>query len=222
MSNDIKDKKIVIYGASGHGKVIADIIEKSCGTVLAFVDDNQHLWGKSFYGYPVWGGGSHLIKAAADSTFSVIIGIGDNRTRYDIRRKLEKADLCFDTAVHPSAQLGRGVMLGKGTVVMANSVINPDTRVGSHCIINTAANIDHDCLIGDFVHISPGVNLGGSVRIDSLSWVGLGACVSNNIHIAEQTIIGAGSVVIRDVDPDTVVVGNPAGFLRKTEKIDEK
>lgn len=158
-----------------------------------------------------------MIDHAKKETFSVIIGIGDNHIRQKVQENLEAADTRFCTAIHPSAQLGTGVTIGEGTVVMANSVINPGTRVGSHCIINTAVTIDHDCIIGDFVHLSPGVRLGGSVRVDSFSWIGLGTSVINNIHVAEHTIVGAGAVVIRYVEPFTVVAGNPALLLRKNE-----
>ena len=215
---NIKDKNVVIYGASGHGKVIADIVEKSGGIVLALVDDNKNLWNKTFYKYPVWGGGGHLLKAVEDSTFSVIIGIGDNHLRHKIQQNLEKENFSFSTAIHPAAQLGNDVTIGEGTVIMANSVINPGTQVGKHCIVNTAVTIDHDCVIGDFVHLSPGVHLGGSVRVDAFSWIGLGASIINNIHVAEHTIIGAGSVVIRNVEPNIVVAGNPAAFLRHIKK----
>jgi sugar O-acyltransferase (sialic acid O-acetyltransferase NeuD family) len=162
-----------------------------------------------------------LLKAAEDSTFSVIIGIGDNHRRHKIQRSLARENISFAAAIHPAAQLGNDVTIGEGTVIMANSVINPGTRVGNHCIVNTAVTIDHDCIIGDFVHLSPGVHLGGSVRVDDSSWIGLGASIINNIHIAEHTIIGAGSVVIHNVEPHVVVAGNPAAFLRhiKEKKI---
>lgn len=213
-----KENPVVIYGASGHGKVIADIVEKSGKTVLAFVDDNKTLWDKSFCGYPVWRGRSHLFEYAKKEAFSVIIGIGDNHRRREIMKTLESAEICFNTAIHPSAQPGNDVNIGEGTVIMANSVINPGARVGRHCIVNTGVTIDHDCIIGDFVHISPGAHLGGSVRVDHSSWIGLGASIINNIYIGEHTIIGAGSVVIRNVDPYTVAAGNPAVFLRKNTK----
>ncbi len=212
---NIKEKNVVIYGASGHGKVIADIVKKSGKTVLAFVDDNEALWDKSFCGCPVWSGISHLFEYAKKETISVIIGIGDNYRRQEMMKPLESAGICFDTAIHPSAQLGSDVDIGEGTVIMANSVINTGTRLGRHCIVNTAVTIDHDCIIGDFVHLSPGAHLGGSVRVGQSGWIGLGASIINNINIAEHTIIGAGSVVIRHVDAYTVVAGNPATFLRK-------
>ena len=100
---------------------------------------------------------------------------------------------------------------------MANSVINCDSCIGDHCIINTAVTIDHDCIIGDFVHFSPGAHLGGSVQVDSLSWIGLGASVINNIHVAEKAVVGAGAVVIRNVESNTTVTGNPAEILQKND-----
>jgi sugar O-acyltransferase (sialic acid O-acetyltransferase NeuD family) len=213
-----KDNRVVIYGASGHGKVIADIVKKSGKTVLAFVDDNEALWDKPFCGCPVWKGSSHLIESAKKETFSVIIGIGDNHRRREIVKTLEPAGIYFDTAIHPSAQLGNDVNIGEGTVIMANSVINPGAQIGCHCIVNTAVTIDHDCIIGDFVHLSPGAHLGGSVRVGYSGWIGLGASIINNINIGEHTIIGAGSVVIRNVDAYSVEAGNPAAFLRKNTR----
>jgi sugar O-acyltransferase (sialic acid O-acetyltransferase NeuD family) len=210
----LQERNLVIYGASGHGNVIADIVEKNGQTVLAFVDDNEALWNQSFCGYPVWGGYSQLIEHAGQEAFSVIIAVGDNRLRWKIRQKLESAGVLFGTAVHPSAQLGRDVSLGAGTVVMANSVINPGARVGSHCLVNTAVSIDHDCVIGDFTHLSPGAHLGGTVQVEDFSWIGLGASVINNIHVGEHSIVGAGAVVIRNVESYTVVVGNPATKLK--------
>jgi sugar O-acyltransferase (sialic acid O-acetyltransferase NeuD family) len=211
-------RKIIIYGASGHGKVIADIIEKAQGEILGFVDDDHSKWGKRFFGYNVWGGEEYLSQLVEKEKISVIIGVGDNLNRKKIKEKLDREDIHFEKAVHPSAQLGRGVSIGEGTVVLANCVINSDTRIGNHCIINTAATIGHDDIIGDFVHISSGVHLGGSVQVDSLSWIGLGASVINNIHVAEKVIVGAGAVVIRNVEPNTTVAGNPARILHKNDK----
>lgn len=219
-------KPIVIYGASGHGKVIADIIEKSGGTVMAFVDDDSTMWGQPFFDKPLWDGMNELIKLHKTSgvEFSVIVAIGKNDVRLTVAEKLKAAGLSLGTAIHPSAQIGKDVKIGEGTVVMAGAVINPGSRVGSFCIVNTASTIDHDCVVADYVHLSPGSHLGGTVQIGRDSWVGVGASVINNISIGEQVIIGAGAVVIRDVDDYSVVVGNPATLLRKTtpkEKINE-
>ncbi|MCX6583579.1 MAG: acetyltransferase [Candidatus Aminicenantes bacterium] len=212
-------KSIIIYGASGHGKVIADIIEKSGGEIMGFVDDNESKWGKLYSGYRVLGGEEQLTKLceAGDGKVAVIIGVGDNPTREKIQERLAKKKIPFGMAVHPSAQIAKGVTIGAGTVIMAHCAVNPDTRIGTHCIINTGAAIDHDGVIGDFVHISPGASLGGGVKVGDLTWIGLGASVINNIQVAENSIVGAGAVVIRDVPSHSIVVGNPAKFLRKNQ-----
>ncbi|MCU0285063.1 MAG: acetyltransferase [Acidobacteria bacterium] len=214
-------KSIIIYGASGHGKVIADIIEKSGDQITGFLDDDNNKWGKKYYGYNVLGGEEQFAELCCsnspESPF-FIIGVGDNYTRQKITEKLKtltKEKITFGTAIHPSAQIAKDVTIGAGTVIMANCVVNTGSHIGGHCIVNTAATIDHDNIIGDFVHISPGAHLGGGVTVGNLSWIGLGASIINNIHIAENSIAGAGAVVIRNVEANTAVVGNPAAFLRK-------
>jgi sugar O-acyltransferase (sialic acid O-acetyltransferase NeuD family) len=207
-------EKIIVYGASGHGKVVVDILEKNQVEVLGFIDDNRDLWGKSFFGYSVLGGKECLLGMRDREKFLVIIAIGDNRIREKIQKILKKENIEFGKALHPSAQLGRETSVGEGTVVMANSVINPGTRIGKHCIINTSATVDHDCVIGDFAHLSPGAHLGGHVQVGPFAWIGLGASIINNVEVGEHAIVGAGSVVINNVDANTVVKGIPAAFLK--------
>lgn len=210
-------KEMIIYGAGGHGKVIADIIEKSGGTIYGFIDDSKRGKESIFYHYPILGGLSELVELhhQQSNRFSVIIALGNNSARQDVALQLKSAGICFGTAIHPSAQLARGVTIGEGTVIMANSVINSDAVIGRFCIINTAATVDHDACIGDYVHLSPGVHLGGTVTIEASSWLGVGAAVINNIHIGQDVTVGAGSVVIRPIASHCVVVGNPARLLRK-------
>jgi sugar O-acyltransferase (sialic acid O-acetyltransferase NeuD family) len=169
-------KDIVIYGASGHGKVIADIIEKSGGRVRAFVDDDESLWDRSFFGLPLWQGMEVLLRRlkGEDAGFSVIVAMGQNEVRRKVVEKLETAGAWFAKAVHPSACVARGVEIGEGSVLMANAAVNPGSRIGKHCIINTAATVDHDCIIGDYVHLSPGAHLGGTVHVGRESWLGVG------------------------------------------------
>ncbi len=214
-SNTKKEKAVLIVGAGGHGKVIADILEKLNRPPSAFIDDNPALWGLSFFGYRVWGGMEYLFQSVSPGDYELIIGIGDNLVRKKNRDLCEAKGFAFGTAVHPSAQLGKNAAIGEGTVVMANCAVNPDTVIGKHVIINTGVTIDHDGVIGDFVHISPGAHLGGTVHVGESTWIGLGASVINNINIGEFATIGAGTVVIRDVDPFCVMVGNPAAFLKK-------
>lgn len=211
--NNLK-KNVLIYGASGHGKVIADILEKNGKKILGFIDDNPEKWGQPFFGYEVLGGRGIITKSKKNDSV-VIIGIGDNILRKKVAHDLMRMGIEFTNAIHPSAQFGRNVQLGYGVVAMACSVINSDTSIGNHCIINTAATIDHDNIIEDFVHISPGAHLGGGVKVQESSWIGLGASIINNITIGKTCIVGAGSVVINNIDSDSIVAGNPARSIKK-------
>jgi len=207
----------IIYGAGGHGRVIADIVEKSGGRVRGFVDDNESLHGKPFYGYSLLGGMDRLITFLEKSPedFQVIIAVGDNHVRCKIAAKLKNLQINFGTAIHPSAQIGKDATIGTGTVIMAAAVVNPGSVIGDHCIVNTAVTVDHECQLDDYVHLSPGSHLGGTVRVGRLSWIGLGAAVINNIDIGENVTVGAGSVVIRNIEENCVMVGNPAILLKK-------
>lgn len=210
-------KSYLIYGASGHAKVIVDIIKKCNCKITAFLDDDRNKWNDSFLGYKILGDESILNDKLEKKDYEIIVAIGDNYNRKNVVDKLKKMNLSFGILIHPSAQIADNVKLGEGTVVMANSVINSDTIIGNHCIINTSSSIDHDNIISDFVHISPGAHLGGGVNVDELTWIGIGASVINNINIGKNIIIGAGAVVIKDIKSNEVVAGNPAKFLRRNK-----
>lgn len=205
-----------IYGASGHGLVIADILEKMRENILGFVDDDINKKDSMFNSYKIIGGFEDLIKIYSPED-KVILAIGINKTRKRIVESLSMKNIEFGNAVHPSAQIGKNVIIGSGTVVMANSVINADTVVGEHCIINTSSSIDHENKIGNFVHISPGVTTGGLVNIGDLTWIGLGAKIINCINIGQNNIIGAGTVVIENIENNSVYVGNPAKYLKENK-----
>lgn len=207
-------QKYVIYGASGHGKVIADILEKSNASVIGFMDDDPQKWGQDFFGSKVLNYSEFRTTDFSPDECKIIIAIGDNLTRKILAEKLANDGIKFGKAIHPSAVIGKNVSIGDGTVLMANAVINAETQIGNHCIINTSVSVDHDGLIGDFVHLSPGCHLGGGVKVGELSWIGLGASVIQNIAIGRNSIIGAGAVVIRPVPNDMVAVGNPARFIK--------
>lgn len=208
--------KFFIYGASGHGKVIADIIEKCKDKVIAFIDDDTSKWNAEFFGYKIIGGSRKLQEKYRHGD-KVILAIGDNKARKNILEKLREKEISFGNAIHPSAKIGRSVFIGEGTVVMANAVINPDTVIGMHSILNTSCSIDHDNNIGNFVHISPGASLGGIVSIGDSTWIGIGASVKNGISIGKNNIIGAGAVIIKNIKDNSVYVGNPAKLLKKNK-----
>ncbi len=193
---------IVILGAGGHGKVIADIV-LSCGDkLIGFLDDN--VTGEVL-GYPILGKIPDAIQYAENCSF--IIGIGDNQTR---KRLDETYKLNWQTAIHPTAVIARDVLIEEGTVVMANAVVNPSSAIGKHCIINTSAVIEHDNNIGDFVHISPHATLCGTVSIGDLTHIGAGVTVRNDISICGECMIGAGAVVVKNIEISGTYVGVPA------------
>jgi acetyltransferase EpsM len=193
---------IVIYGASGHGKVIADILLKSGFSNIIFWDDNIN---RSLSGFKV-----DLPSLEAFNS-KVIIAIGDNLTRKQI---VEANNYSYANAYHPSAVIAEDSVLGEGTVVMANVVINSSASIGRHCILNTSSSIDHDCFVQDFVHISPSATLSGGVLIGEGSWIGAGATIIQGVSVGRWAVVGAGAVVLNDVPDNAVVVGNPARIIK--------
>lgn len=203
-------EKIFVFGASGHAKVVIDIIEQQGLYEVAFlVDDDLSLKGQEFFGYPVVGGKKDLL-ALGEFPSNAIVAIGSNSARRKVSAWLSEHGMRKILAVHPSAQIGRGVQVGQGTVVMAGACINAATVVGEDVIVNTRASVDHDCVIGDGVHLAPGSTLCGSVRVGELSFVCAGATIAPSLTVGSTAIVGAGSTVITDVPDKTTVVGSPA------------
>ena len=201
-------KKVIIIGAGGHAKVIADIIEKSGDEVVGFLDDNKENGATVIKNYKVIGDlNNRFAMAVTKKDVEFIIAIGDNKKREEISHS---PNLKFYTAIHPSAQIGINVEIEEGTVIMANVCINSSSRVGKHCIINTGAIIEHDNIIEDFVHISPNTSLGGTVKIGESTHVGIGSIVKNNITICKNCTIGAGAVVVKNIIEEGTYVGVPA------------
>jgi sugar O-acyltransferase (sialic acid O-acetyltransferase NeuD family) len=204
---------IIIFGASGHAKVVIDVIEKqSIYSVDALVDDNPELKGVEIYGYTVIGG-------KKDINFSndklVLVAIGDNNIRLKVAQYIEMNNCKLAAAaIHPSAQLARGVMIGRGSVVMAGSVINSDTIIGKNTIVNTGASIDHDCIVGEAAHIAPGATLCGGVVVGDLTLIGAGTTILPNVKIGRNVIVGAGSTVTENIADDIFVVGTPAKVIK--------
>lgn len=201
-------KEIIIVGASGHGKVIADIILKSGDIILGFLDDNPCL-EENFVGFPILG---KIDSYEKYKDYQFVIAVGDADIRKAIADKMKKAE--WYTAIHPSAVVSDiDVVIDKGTVVMANAVINAGTTIGKHCIINSSAVVEHDNFIEDFVHISVGAKLAGAVHIGNSTWIGIGAVISNNLDICGNCMIGAGTTVIKNIKEAGTYVGMPAKMI---------
>lgn len=197
------NEKVVIIGASGHGKVIADIILKSGDEVVGFLDDNPDL-DDTFIGFPVLGG---VKDAPKYKDYKFIIAIGNADIRERIANEL---NVKWYIAIHPTAVISNiAVEIQEGTVVMANAVINSAAKIGRHCIINTGAIVEHDNIIEDFVHISVGAKLAGNVTVGKKTWIGIGSQVIQCKTICESVMIGAGATVINDIQEKGTYVGVP-------------
>lgn len=204
----METRNIIIFGASGHGSVIADSIAAS-GEQVPFIIDDQPK-SATLAGVEV----IHSNKVQLSSEDQICIGIGNNKVRKAVAGRLAGQ---FCTVAHPTSILSSSATIGAGTVLMAGAIVNTGAVIGQHCIINTAAIIEHDCEIGDFAHISPNAALAGNVRVGEGAHVGIGACVIQGTTIGKWATIGAGSVIIRDVPDYAVVVGNPGRVLKYNE-----
>lgn len=205
-------KKVVIIGAGGHAKVIADIIEKSGDIVYGFLDDNKEIGEKIVKNYKVLGNISECKYLQSDiKELYFVIAIGNNYIRKDI---YERYTLNYYTAIHPSCNLGIDVKIKEGTIIMPNVCINASSKIGKNCIINTGAIIEHDNDIQDYVHISPNVTICGTVQIGSCTHIGAGAIVKNNLSITDNCTIGAGAVVVKNIEEEGTYVGVPAKIVK--------
>jgi sugar O-acyltransferase (sialic acid O-acetyltransferase NeuD family) len=200
---------LLIVGAGGHGRVVADTAERSGKwSNIAFIDDIYPGIQQSG-NWPVIGGLEDLPDLSQQWT-SLVVAIGRNQLRLDITKKCQKMGYHLANIIHPSAEISEHARLGFGNVIFANTVVNTGAVLKNACIINTGATVDHDCSLADAVHLSPGVNLGGTVAIGPYSWVGIGATVINNVSVGSGVIVGAGAVVINDIPDNVTAVGIPA------------
>lgn len=190
-----------LYGASGHAKVIIDLLEAEGIAIDALYDD--HAASSELFGYPI------LRPERVEGP--LIVSIGDNAVR---KRIAERLTCTFGTAIHPSAIVSPRASIGEGTVVMQGAVVQSDARIGRHCIINTGATVDHDCVVGDFAHISPNASLCGNVHVGEGTQIGAGSVVVPGIRIGCRTLVCAGSVVTRDLPDDCIAAGNRCKIIK--------
>lgn len=196
--------RLIIIGASGHGKVVADIAKLNGYEEIVFVDDD--ITKKECAGFPVVGKSSEIPEG------DVFVAIGDSSIRERFIRIYN--DKKQPVLVHPRSVVAEGVDIGYGTVIMAGAVINPGTKLGCGVIVNTCSSIDHDCIVGDYVHVSVGAHLCGSIVVGNNTWIGAGAIIINDVSICDNCTIGAGAVVIEDIFKPGTYVGVPARQIR--------
>ena len=199
-------KQLIIIGAGGHGRVVADIAQKVgvYGTI-SFLDDGDAI---ETMGVPIIGKTSDVEKYI--DTADIFVAIGNSKVRGEFIERLLAMGANVPTLIHPSAIIGACVEIGVGTAIMAGAVINPCSKLGKGVILNTCSSIDHDCIIGDYCHIAVGAHVAGTVKIGNHSWIGAGAIVINNISICENCLIGAGAVVVKSILESGTYIGVPA------------
>lgn len=209
----MENRKLYVFGASGHGKVVAELVSNTNCKIEALIDDSPKSDNLGLI--PI----INSLKIVEPSPeVAMIIAIGNNAIRKKISSRFR--DYNFFTGIHKTAFVSPSATVGLGTVVMVHAIINADAKIGNHVIINTAALIEHDCNIADFVHISPKVTLSGNVSIGLGSHLGSGVIVIPGIKIGKWCTIGAGTVVINDIPDGATVVGNPGKIIEYTSVLE--
>jgi sugar O-acyltransferase (sialic acid O-acetyltransferase NeuD family) len=210
-------KNIIIYGASGHGKMIADIILKNNDyKIIGFIDSFRPI-NDAIYGFKVIGNLDTLPQLIEEhDIFGVIIGIGDNYTRQKIYNKITKIapSIKFLSAVHPSAILADDIKIPQGAVIMPNVVINANAKIGDFTLLNTKSSLGHDSIMSNFSSLASGVIISGNVEIGICSAICLSASIIQNISIGDHTIIGAGSLVLKSVGDYKQAFGSPIDTIK--------
>jgi len=212
---------IVIIGASGHGRVVADIVEQAGRYRIVGWIDRSIAAGEQVMGYPVLGVEDILPSMLARGELAgALVAIGDNFVRARVVERIAQRcpDLNWVQAIHPASSIARGVETGPGTVVMAGAVLNPGVRTGAFCVVNTGASADHDCVLEDYSSLAPGAVLGGNVHLGTCSAVSLGAGVIHGRRIGAHTVVGAGAVVLQDLPDHVVAYGVPARTIRPRQE----
>lgn len=205
-------ESVVIFGAGGHAKVVADILISTHKFKISyFIDDTKH--GQKIWSIPVV---SESDFFNLKSIYSGVVAIGDNFIREKVADKIKKQlpNFQFVSAIHPTAYIANDVVIGIGTVIMANASVNPSTKIGNHCIINTNSSIDHDCIMHDFSSIAPNSCLGGNCEIGKHSAISIGATLIHKISVGENSVVGAGSVVTKSIESNLTCYGVPAKITR--------
>ena len=209
--------RCVVYGAGGHGKVVADLVQLNPAlNLLGFLDDSVAA-GPGPLGFRILGGQAWLDADEAKGV-EVVFGLGDNRTRARVSEQLSAKGVRILTAIHPAAVVAGTASIGAGTVVMANATIAPDARIGKAAVINSGATADQGCEVGDYAHLSPNSSLGIGSTVGMGVLLGMGASVIPGINIGARSTVGAGAAVVKDLPEDCIAVGVPAKVTQTVTK----
>jgi len=209
-------KLLAIFGAGGHGRVVAEAAELSGWKVECFFDDIYSQQNNSS-DIPIVGNLSDLMVKFSEFD-GIHVAIGDNNIRLSIINTLQSKGVVLATIIHPSASISKSAKVKEGSSILANASVNSNALIGVGNILNTNCSVDHDCTLGDGVHISPGVNIAGNVLIGDRTWLGIGSMVIQSLQIGKDVIVGAGSNVLGDISDSSIAYGNPCKVVRKIKK----
>ena len=210
---------VLIWGAAGHAKVVADILRRNAYTICGFLDEiTPDRRGESFCSATVLGDANQLQKIYESGVRKAIVAFGDNMRRLAVGELLEERGFELITAIHPSAVIALDALIGPGSMVAAGAVVCPGTEIGRCGILNTAATVDHDCTIADGAHIGPGAHIAGHVQVGRCAWIGIGGTIIDRRRVGARSIVGAGAVVIEDVPDRVLVAGVPARVIKSVKE----
>lgn len=205
--------KIIIIGAGGHAKVCIEILRR-LGEDIAYCigDSGAH---STCLGIPVLRGDENLVKLRSKGYKRAFVAVGSNELRIRLAEKCVACGYSMLNAISSEAIVSESANIGIGVAIMPGAIINAEAVISDFSIINTGASVDHECSIGRGVHIAPHCALAGNVVVGNLSFAGIGSKVIPKIEIGERVILGAGSVVVNDIEPAVLAVGVPARIVRK-------
>lgn len=208
--------KALIVGAGAHGRVVLDILRSQGHASIAFIDDDEQLWGQNVNGIPVEGNLDYAL-GQTPGNFKMVVALGNPNLRLAIAKKLKEHSIPLLNAIHPSAVITPSTTIGSGNMIGANTVINSNARIGDNVVINDGAIIEHDCVLADGVNVSPSVSLCGRVTVGEATFISVGASVVPRVSIGAGVVVGAGSLITKDVPDRVMVVGTPARICWKVD-----
>ncbi|MDC6366880.1 MULTISPECIES: acetyltransferase [Flavobacteriaceae] len=210
-------KKSLIIGAGTHGQIYASYLAEAGIEVVGFIDDNEALYGKSILNIPIVGTFEDLnrnkIKQLAQNVYCPI---GNNRIREKYLSECKKMGYDIPSFFHHTSCIGPDTHMGEANYMLPGSIVMPHTKIGDFFMVNMSSTIGHHVIIGNGVFMSSGVNVGANLELEDYVYVGIGATIMSSIgKIGKDSLIGAGSVIIRSVEPNSTMVGNPGRALPK-------
>lgn len=207
-------KKLIIFGASGFGREVAWAVERinqvsPTWDLLGFMDDDDEIQGKKINGYPVLGK-TENVEDYPDAWF--VCAVGSSRVREKIVRNMKAVnpDIRFGTVIDPSVERSDLVRIGEGTIICAHTILTVNISIGAHVIINLDCTVGHDAVIEDYVTLYPSVNVSGITHIGHAVELGTGLQIIQGKTVGDYSIVGAGSVIVKDIPANCTAVGSPA------------